>query len=236
MKNGVDEMQRTEGLITNLGPKSPVSEAYRTLRTNLEFMSPDQPLKTIVFTSTGPGEGKSTTTANTAISMAQLGKKVLLVDCDLRKPVQHKIFELSNMTGMTNILIEHTGEIEQYIQQTGVQNLELLPSGPIPPNPAEILGSRRMLELLQELSGKYEVILLDTPPLIAVTDAAVLSVNADGVILVVSVGQAERDMVLKAKGLLDKVNARVLGVVLNRVQITKGHEYYYYSKGESHAG
>lgn len=230
-------MQRTEGLITNLGPKSPVSEAYRTLRTNLEFMSPDQPLKTIVFTSTGPGEGKSTTTANTAISMAQLGKKVLLIDCDLRKPVQHKNFELSNMTGMTNILIEHTGEIDQYIQQTGVQNLDLLPSGPIPPNPAEILGSRRMSELLQEVGSKYDVILLDTPPLIAVTDAAVLSVNADGVILVVSVGQAERDLVLKAKGLLDKVNARVLGVVLNRVQITKGHEYYYYySKGENHAG
>ncbi len=231
-------MNRESGLITNLGTKSPISEAYRTLRTNLEFMSPDEPLKTILFTSTGPGEGKSTTATNTAISMAQLGKKVLLIDCDLRKPVQHKMFNLSNMEGLTNALVDYSIDVDKFIQNTIVNNFDILTSGPIPPNPAELLGSQRMSKLLQSVLVKYDLIILDTPPIISVTDAAILTTITDGVILVVGAKIVDRDMLKKAKELLVKVKARILGVVLNRIEIEKNQEYYYYyeSQGDSYAG
>ncbi len=231
-------MKRSDGLITNLGPKSPVTEAYRSLRTNLEFMSPDDPVRSILFTSSGPGEGKSTTVANVAISMAQKGKKVLLIDCDLRKPVQHKVFNLSNMQGITNLLVDHSLSIDEVIQKTEINNFQIIPCGTIPPNPAELLGSQRMSSVIQELLSYYDMVFIDTPPIISVTDAAVLSSIIDGVILVVGSGRAEKSMVMKAQELLNKVKARILGVVLNRVRVQKGHEsyYYYYSKGENHAG
>lgn len=233
----MEDMKRSDGLITSLGPKSPITEAFRTLRTNLEFMSPDQPLRTLLFTSSGPGEGKSTTTANAAISMAQAGKKVLLIDCDLRKPVQHKVFGLSNLQGITSLLVDHSLSLEELPQYAEISNLHVLPCGPIPPNPAELLGSQRMSSLLQEALGKYDLILLDTPPIISVTDSAVLSSMVDGVILVVGAGQADKNMVKKAYGLLENVKARVLGVVMNKVQIEKGFEYYYYyAKDETYAG
>lgn len=233
----MEVMKRSDGLITSLGSKSPITEAFRTLRTNLEFMSPDQPLRTLLFTSSGPGEGKSTTTANVAISMAQAGKKVLLIDCDLRKPVQHKVFGLSNLQGITSLLVDHSLSLEELHQDTEITNLQVLTCGPIPPNPAELLGSQRMSNLLQESLQKYDLILLDTPPIISVTDAAVLSSIVDGVILVVCAGQAERNMVKRAKSLLEKVKARVLGVIINKVQIEKGFEYYYYyAKDETYVG
>ncbi len=231
-------MKRSDGLIFNLGPKSPITEAYRSLRTNLEFMSPDDPVRSILCTSSGPGEGKSTTVANMAISMAQIGKKVLLIDCDLRKPVQHKGFNVSNMQGITNLLIDQKLSMDEVIQKTEVNNLQIITCGTMPPNPAELLGSQRMSNLIQEFLKIYDMVFIDAPPIISVTDAAVLASALDGVILVVGSGQAERNMVLKAQDLLKKVNAKILGVVLNRVQVQKGYEsyYYYYSKGESHAG
>lgn len=231
-------MNRSEGLITNLGLKSPIAEAFRTFRTNLDFINPDEPLQRILFTSSGPGEGKSTTASNTAISYAQTGKKVLLIDCDLRKPVMHKVWEVSNMQGITNLLVDQSMMVEDVIQKSTVANLDILTCGPIPPNPVELLGSRRMSSLIGEFSKIYDMILFDTPPLISVTDAAVLSAQVDGVILVVAAGKADRGMVQKVKQLLNNVNARILGVVLNRVQIQKNYEhyYYYYTKGEDHAG
>lgn len=230
-------MNHIDGLITTLGSKSPITEAYRTLRTNLEFLSPDESLKTFLFTSTGPGEGKSTTAANIAICMAQKNKKVLLIDCDLRKPVQHKIFALSNVRGLTNYLVEHELSIEDVIQKSAVEQLDILTSGFIPPIPTELLGSQKMKLMVEELMKKYDLVIFDTPPIISVTDAAVLSSIVNGVILVVSIGQAEKNMVKRACSLLAKVNARILGVVVNREKVQKAYEYYYYyqSKGEKNA-
>lgn len=231
-------MKRSDGLITNLGNRSPITEAYRSLRTNLEFMNPDSPARTILFTSSGPGEGKSTTTANIAISNAQKGKKVLLIDCDLRKPVQHTIFAISNMQGITDLLVDQTISFDQVVQKTNIPNLQIIPCGTLPPNPAELLGSQSMANLLKELTGHFEMIFIDAPPIISVTDAAILSSIVDGVILVVRHGQAERNMVFMAKELLTKVNAKILGVVLNRVKVSKHQQqyYYYYAKGETHVG
>lgn len=231
-------MKRSDGLITNLGNRSPITEAYRSLRTNLEFMNPDSPARTILFTSSGPGEGKSTTTANIAISNAQKGKKVLLLDCDLRKPVQHTIFMISNMKGITDLLVDQTISFDQVIQETSISNLQVIPCGTLPPNPAELLGSQSMSNLLKELSNHFEMIFIDAPPIISVTDAAILSSIVDGVILVVRHGQADKNMVVQAKELLNKVNAKILGVVLNRIKVSKHQQqyYYYYAKGENHAG
>lgn len=231
-------MKRSDGLITNLGSRSPITEAYRSLRTNLEFINPDSPARTILFTSSGPGEGKSTTTANIAISNAQKGKQVLLIDCDLRKPVQHNIFSISNMQGITDLLVDHTLSFDEVIQKTKTPNLQVIPCGTLPPNPAELLGSQRMSNLIKELVNKYEMVFIDAPPIISVTDAAILASFLDGVILIVRYGQAERSMVVKAKELLNKVNAKILGVVLNRIKVDKHQEqyYYYYAKGEDHAG
>lgn len=230
-------MKRSDGLITNLGARSPITEAYRSLRTNLEFMNPDSPARTVLFTSSGPGEGKSTTTANIAISNAQKGKEVLLIDCDLRKPVQHSIFSISNMQGITDLLVDHTVSFNNVIQETKIPNLKIIPCGTLPPNPAELLGSQRMSNLLKELLNHYQLVFIDAPPIISVTDAAILASSLDGVILVVRYGQAERSMVIKAKDQLNKVNAKILGVVLNRVKVDKHQEqyYYYYAKGENHA-
>ena len=231
-------MNRSEGLITNLGSRSPITEAYRSLRTNLEFVNPDSPAKTILFTSSGPGEGKSTTAANLAISSVQNGKRVLLIDCDLRKPVQHSIFSISNMKGITDLLVDHSITLDMVMQETNIPNLKVIPCGTLPPNPAELLGSQRMTNLIKELLGYYDMLVIDAPPIISVTDAAILASIADGVILVVRSGQAERGMVIKANELLKKVNAKVLGVVMNRIKIDKNQEqyYYYYSKGEPHVG
>lgn len=230
-------MERSEGLITKLGSKSPVAEAFRTLRTNLNFISPDEPLRTILLTSSGPGEGKSTTSANLAITMAQMGKKVLLIDCDLRKPVQHKIFDISNVKGLTTLLVDSNLAFEEVYQDVGIQGLKLIPSGPIPPNPVELIGSRRMSTLIGEMKKTFDLVIFDTPPTISVTDAAVLSREVDGVLLVVAKGKAETQMVKKAATVIRNVNGKLIGVVMNRVKYEKGYEYYYYyySSGETHA-
>lgn len=230
-------MERSDGLITKLGSKSPITEAYRVLRTNLEFMSPDNPIRSLLFTSSGPGEGKSTTVANISISMASKGKKVLLIDCDLRKPVQHKIFGVSNMVGITTLLVEHSQTLEEIIQKTHVENLSIITSGPMPPNPAELLGSSKMVNLIKSFMDVYDLVIFDTPPTVSLSDAAILSANIDGVILVVAAGKADRKMVKYTYDVFRKVNANILGVVLNRVKVERGYEqyYYYYSAGEKHA-
>jgi capsular exopolysaccharide synthesis family protein len=222
-------MTTTRKLIVYEDAKSPIAEAYRTLRTNIQFSKTDGELKTIMFTSSGPGEGKSTTIANTAVALAQSGKKVILVDCDLRKPVQHKIFGKKNR-GVTNILVEEI-EADRFIQETQVENLRLLTSGPIPPNPSELLGSAKMQELIKYLKTQADYVIIDAPPVIAVTDASVLASKVDGITLIVNSGSVRPEMAQKAKDLLIKANGHLLGVILNRVEIEEEHAYYYYYYG-----
>ena len=216
-------------LIVHEQPKSPIAEAYRTLRTNIQYAKVDGELKVLLFTSAGPGEGKSAVAANTAVALAQAGHKVILVDCDLRKPLQHHVFQL-NKKGLTNCLVGESPAIE-LLQETEVPNLRVLTSGPIPPNPAELLGSSRMELALNSLKEIADYIVLDCPPVIAVTDASVLSRKVDGVILVLDANQVRPEMAQKAKELLENAQATILGAILNRAEIEAEHSYYYYYYG-----
>jgi protein-tyrosine kinase len=222
VNNGMDN-----SLITHFDPKSPVAEAFRTLRTNLQFSALDRELRTLLVTSAGPGEGKSTITLNLAIAIAQAGQKTILVDADLRKPVVHKRLGLNNEIGLTNILMH--GPAEEALQETGIPNLRVVTSGPIPPNPAEMLASGMMDKVRDFLKDRAEMVIFDCPPVVAVTDAAVLSRKVDGVILVVQLGVVERAAARQAKALLENVNAPLLGVVINNVKENSGYYYYYYS-------
>ena len=229
------------GLVAYTEPKSAAAEAYRTLRTNIQFASPDHPVHTILATSTSPDDGKSTTIANLAITFAASGFPTVLVDADLRRPHLHKIFGLSNDTGLTTLVAElaraasisggiggtGTPRVHHPLQPTQVENLHVLTSGPIPPNPAEILGSQRMTEVLAMLRDTAEYVLIDTPPIIAVTDAAVLSPRVDGVLLVINAGKTRRDLAVKARDMLQQVNAHLLGVVLNNATLDKSAYAYY---------
>lgn len=223
---------RSDGLVTVSTPRSPISEAYRTLRTNLEFSSLDRTLKTMVVTSPGPEEGKSTTLANLAVALAQAEKRVVLVDCDLRRPSQHQIFGLKNSVGLTTMMVDDEAMSSPPLQETEVPGLLLLPSGPLPPNPSELLGSRRMEEIMAILSERADMVLFDAPPIIAVTDAAVLSSKVDGVLLVINAGGTKREHAQRAKSLLAKVNANLVGAVLNNVKMdTSLHRYYAEQEG-----
>jgi capsular exopolysaccharide synthesis family protein len=217
----------SETLVTLTMPRAPVSEAYRTLRTNLEFSSLDKPLKTIVVTSPGPDEGKSTTLANLAVTLAQAEKTVILVDCDLRRPSQHEIFGLTNEVGLTTMMVDEQAMKAPPLQDTAVPSLSVLTTGPLPPNPSELVGSRRMGEIIAGLSQAADVILFDAPPVIAVTDAAVLASRVDGVLLVIKAGGTKRDHAQKAKALLDKVSAHLVGAVLNNVKMDTSYYRYY---------
>lgn len=214
-------------LITLEKTKSPISEAYRTLRTNVQFTCVDLDTRKIMITSPGPREGKSTTVANLAVSMAQAGKTVLVLDADLRNPTQHKFFGLDNAQGLSVALVQDL-DFQQYIQETAVPGVMVLTGGPIPPNPAELVGSKRMKRLIQEVSEQYDMVLIDTPPIVAVTDAAILAQEVDGVILVLASGEVSKDFAQRAKELLDKVGAKILGAVLNKADMKTSEYYYYY--------
>lgn len=215
-------------LIVQKQPKSIEAEAYRTLRTNIQYSSFDDDIKTIVITSSGPGEGKSTTASNLAVSMSQYDKKVLLIDCDLRKPTIHKKFNISNTNGLSNFLVGEVGFDEAAF--TYNDNLTILSSGNIPPNPSEMIASKKMKNFIAVLKQRFDFIIIDAPPVIAVTDAQILSTITDGVILVTAYGQAEKEAVKKAKELLDKVKANIIGAVMTKVEMNrgKGYGYYYY--------
>lgn len=199
-------------LITMTDPRSPASEAYRTLRTNLSFYSLDDPLQTLVVTSPAPDEGKSTTIANLAVTIAQGGRRTILVDCDLRRPSLHDYFSLQNDVGLTTTVLDEAADLR--LQDTGVENLSLLSSGPKPPNPADLLGSRHIDRVLDLLKEQADMVLLDAPPVLGVTDAAVLGAKADGVLLVVSAGKTRRDHAERARDLLEKARVRIVGVAL----------------------
>ncbi|WP_028401697.1 CpsD/CapB family tyrosine-protein kinase [Ectobacillus panaciterrae] len=213
-------------LIAYKQPKSPVSEQYRNVRTNIQFASVDTDIRSFVVTSSSPAEGKTTTTANLAVVFAQQGKKVLLVDGDMRKPTLHTMFGVDNVFGLTSVLSKQN-TFEKCVRKTDVDNLDFLPCGAIPPNPAELLGSSKMEELLHELYNKYDLVIIDTPPVLAVTDAQVLANLADGIVMVVRSGQTEKEAAVKAKGLLQNAKGKLLGVVLN-AKVLKDGEYYYY--------
>lgn len=217
----------TNTLVTISNPRSPVAEAYHSLRTNLEFSSPDKPLRSMVVTSAGSDEGKSTTLANLAVTMAQTSKKVILVDCDLRRPSLHQIFQVLNSSGLTDLVRDETLLANPPLQDTPVANLKLLTSGQLPPNPSELLGSRRMDEIIAALLARADMLLFDAPPIIAVTDAALLSAKVDGVLLIISAGKTKREHARKAHALLEKVNARLIGTVLNNVKLDSSLQYYY---------
>lgn len=218
-------------IIVHNNPKSPVSEAYRSLRTNIQFSSVDNPVQVIMVTSASPGEGKSTTACNLAATYAQFGHQVLVIDADLRKPTAHHTFLCSNRFGLTNVLTNRS-QVKEVIIETFVPNLSLLPSGMIPPNPAELLGSNRMKQLLQELRQQYDIIVVDTPPALAVTDSQIMAAISDGVVLVVDSGKVKIAQAQKAKEKLEHVNSRILGVVMNNVKRSQQDDYYYYY-GES---
>lgn len=225
---------RPNTLITITNPRSPISEAYRTLRTNLEFSSLDKPIRSMVVTSASPEEGKSTTLANLAVTIAQSGKKVILVDCDLRRPSLNQIFNARGSAGFTDMMRDDALMTKPPLQETNVTNLRLLTSGTLPPNPSELLASRRMGDVIAALQQQADIILFDAPPVVAVTDAAVLASKVDAVLLVVSAGKTKREHARKARALLEKVNARLIGTVLNNV---KGETslYQYYSSEEKAA-
>lgn len=221
-------------LVAHVDPKGAAAEAFRVLRTNLQFMGLDAPLKSLLVTSAAPSEGKSTVAANLAVSFAQAGQNVCLVDADLRKPRLHKIFGAENWRGLTTAVMNQNG-IEADLQFSGIEGLMLLTSGPIPPNPAELLGSGRMQALLGELEQRFDVVVLDSPPVLAVADAVVLAPRVSGVILVVRAGQAARQQVKRAQEALLAVKANLLGVVLDGVknEDRSGGYYYYYYYGDS---
>lgn len=199
-------------LITLTDPSSPISEAYRSLRTNLSFYSLDNPIRSLVVTSPAKAEGKSETVANLAVTMAQSGRKTILLDCDLRRPSLHTLFDVPNEPGLTNVILDD--DVTLPLQETGVENLWLLASGPKPPNPADLLGSRKTDQLLEKLKEMADIILFDAPPVIAVTDAAVLGAKVDGVLLVINSGKTRREHAERAKELLEKARVRVVGATL----------------------
>ena len=219
--------------ITHYDSRSPVSEAYRAIRTNLQFAGAGKQLKTLVFTSAVPSEGKSTTVANLAIVMGQDDKHILLIDCDMRKPVIHRRFGLLNR-GLSNCFAEDL-PLKEVIQADVFPNLDVVTSGPVPPNPAELLGSKKMKALLQEAAEAYDYVFLDMPPVLAVTDAALMSNQVDGTVLILGSGDISPDEGKQAKSLLEKVHANILGVILNKVpQHHKSGYYYYYYYDEDH--
>ena len=214
-------------LIAQLNPRSPITEQYRTLRTNLQFSAIDQPLDAILVTSSNPSEGKSITAANLSIVYAQSGKKILLIDGDMRKPTVHYTFRMNNLRGLSNVLIGDCA-LEDAVSSASIDNLDVMTSGPIPPNPAELLGSKGMVALLEHAKTLYDIIIIDSPPTLAVTDSQILSQIVDGTLLVVRSKQTEYEGAKKAAEALQQGNGRVLGTVLNDTEKTHGNSYYYY--------
>ncbi|TDM20839.1 polysaccharide biosynthesis tyrosine autokinase [Macrococcoides canis] len=225
-KSNLTQLPKQRKLITHLYPKSTVSEQYRMIRSNIMFSGVDKEIKKLVVTSAAPSAGKSTTAANIAVAYAQAGKNVLLIDGDFRKPTVQYTFETKNVFGLSNLITDQIN-INQAVQNTQVENLSIMTSGPIPPNPSELLASKRFKELLSNLEEYFDMIIIDTPPVLAVTDAVIMSTLVDGTILVTNVEINNRHHLLKAKEVLQKSNANILGIVLNNVEKSSEDDYYY---------
>jgi polysaccharide biosynthesis transport protein len=227
MKGG-KERSEIYHLAALLYPRSPAAEGYRTLRTNVEFAAIGTPVRTLLVTSSIPGEGKTTTAANLAVVFAQAGRRTLLLDADLRKPGVHKMFNLQNSQGLTSLLRSDDVDAVAVAQATEQENLAVITTGPLPPNPAELLRSPRMKVVLDRLTASVELVIIDSPPLRAVTDAAILASITDGTIFVIDAGRTRRGAAVSGRDALAKVGARVLGVTLNRLSEKASGDYYYY--------
>ncbi len=231
--NGNGNGKSNSALLLDLDKRSPLAEAYRRLRTSVLLSSPGHAPKTLVITSCVPSEGKSTTAINLAVSLAQTGARVLVIDADMRRPTVHSSFGIENRGGLSNILSHEMSSAETLalVQKEKVSGLYLLTSGPIPPNPAELVGSEQMRKLLIELGSTFDHIVIDTPPIASFTDGVLLSAIADGVILVIHANECSRKVIQRSQQALQEVRARVLGVVLNRIHIRSSdhNDYYYHS-------
>ncbi len=214
-------------LITLTNPRSSAAEAYRTLRTNLMFYSLDKPISTLVITSPVTGEAKSTVLANLAVTLAQGGRSTIIVDCDLRRPAQHDLWGLKNDVGLTTMLLDDAAFENPNLQTVEVDNLAVLTSGPLPPNPADVLGSRRMDDIIAALKERAEYVLFDVPPVLAVTDAALLGLKVDGVLLALRAGMSRRDHAARAKEELERVKVPIIGTVLTNAQRESAVNDYY---------
>ena len=221
--------KKARKLVTVTDTKSIVSEQFRTIRANITFSIPDQELKTILVTSSTPGEGKSTNAANLGVVFAQEGKKVLIIDGDMRKPTLHQTFKTFNNTGLSNVLAKKVS-FNEGVQETFIVGLYVMTSGPIPPNPAELLSSKAMDALILEAKKDYDIIIFDAPPLLSVSDAQILSNKCDGTLLIVDSGAVEKEVVRKATAILSTSQARILGVVLNKYVVPRNQHYYYDKK------
>lgn len=224
-KNVVQNSQIARKLVTISETKSYIIEQFRTIRTNIKFSMPDKPLKTILITSSTPGEGKSTNAANLGVVFAQEDKRVLIIDADMRKPTLHHTFKTFNKVGLSNILARKS-ELHDAVQETFIVGLDVITSGPIPPNPAELLSSQGLDALLQHVKNDYDIIIIDSPPLLSVTDAQILANKCDGTILILSTGIVDKRAVKKAKTLLDASHTKILGVVLNNYKTPSHYNYY----------
>ncbi|GIO30143.1 tyrosine protein kinase [Paenibacillus albilobatus] len=214
-------------LIMNINRRSNISESYRNLRTNIQFLGWNHKIQILAVTSTQAAEGKTTTISNLAVAFAQEGKRVLLVDADLRRPSLQGIFNVSNKTGLSNILANQS-ICEEIIHHSGVDNLQLITSGPVPPNPTELLSSGKLKEIMESWRDDYDVILIDTPPVMAVADGLIVASVSDGVVIVVQAGKVKREHVQKTKEKLELAKANILGVVLNNKRTGKAESHYYY--------
>lgn len=220
-------------MITVTDPTSVDTEQFNTIRTNIKFSNVDKDYKTLMVTSSNISEGKSTVSANIATTFAKQGLHTLLVDSDLRRPTVNATFGIDNPQGLSNYLSERNFDINSIIYKTSVKNLYVMPSGPIPPNPSELIGSKRMAELIKKLSEQLDLVIFDAPPVLSVTDAQIVSTNVDGTILVVRANKTEKAAVKEAVRLIKQVGGHIIGTILNDVEV-KGsgyYGYYGYSKG-----
>jgi len=224
----IDGAEYPDKLVSATKPLSPIAETYRVLRTNLQFSATDNPIKSVLITSPGPREGKSVTLANLAVVIAQSGMKVILVDTDLRRPVQHKIFSLTNRHGFSDAILTPDSGFTQHLQKTRIDNLWLLSSGSLPPNPAEVLGSQRMKELIDALEAEADLVLFDSPATLVVADTAILGTRVDGIVLVTDAGHTRSNAARRAAEDLRRVKANLLGVVLNRFAVGRSDYYSTY--------
>lgn len=214
--------------IVQKNPKSIAAEAYRSLKTNIQYSSFDKEYKTIVITSSNPGEGKSTTSGNLALTLAEGESRVLLVDCDMRKPSMHKNFRVTNTYGIADILLQRKKVMD--VAHMYNKNLSIITAGKVPPNPAEMLGSKAMSAFLEEMKEHFDYIILDTPPVQVVADAQILSTKVDGTIIVVRAGVTKKEDVNDTVNTLKKVNANIIGTVLHAVDNSRNKYYYYYGE------